>query len=1675
MIVFLLLLLLPLAKTESCAYLGEWGEWSEWTGCPKDTSSMMNFRTRIRTCQQRPAGCTVTTSYVCPGTYSEVTYCESGTTREPAAQPPPATTSPPPSPTRPPAVVPTIVTSPPSLSTILTTTLATSTTTPTPETSTTEAFEETTEDLQQETDTSRTPSTRVNQGITFPTGRDTTTWDDTTISDLSERTEPMGTMPTESSPAMTQEPATGISAAEEIGETDTTAYSDVSKETTDMEGPVITDVPEGTTDIMVTETRGISDGPEGTTDMEMSESPAVSEPYEESTELMETTTAKATCDDCMELNVHLYDEDPYEDGASVLNRYSRQGCKHVQFFCRSFQMDDFRPVRTVFNTNLSITDLPLSVEVLCKNGQWWYEKVAVNSLSCIYEPPPTTTAMTTWAPGDPNSPCMQCGQDLYVKPGSSKVEGAVYVDYRADRCLSAQLYCQPTKPHHFVDIYHDNAPMGIHGTSLNRTFHCNYDSQWVEVNTATIIGNVSCVMEKGPPSSTHMMESTTEAGETIYTTDEGMSSVDLIETRIPTTSPWEEDWSTTSGYGGEETVSTTVNGRFTTSPVETTTEATTDVGESMTPIWTDASEAVTLPTSLEPVEEITTATVESVDTSTAMETSTIESISDTETTEGERTSTTKMMSTMTTRYETTTETDFEGISSTEVGTTELPPLQPEGSTTEEITSGTTQLWESSTSEEVPANSQASTSRENTQGSTSVFESTSVETTQIQEISETSQIIDESTPAGELGSTGLTTDSPRSSQGSTIVTPPPYPVYQSSTTKTRTESSTAAAVTSTSTTEPLTPESTEDITTSDNLEETSTGPSSQTTAPVTITQRNTVASTLNTSPNGENPSSLPTTTMEQTTDLELSTSGDFETSTSIASKRTTPIWTTADPGYIEPSPGTTSMPTSTDSETDMITPSTDFETMTPTLATTSATHESRPSEGPLPTTITTEKTPDTSESELFTETSASARTTTTQEPPQEATTTLTSADPSTDEFISSSESFTESVFTPRPAERPSTRPSIETTEMDTYESTVLITATSASTLPDTMSTTTTMTAPMTVESTTTVITTTRAPLPTSTTVLRTPLDPGNCHLCRNMAAALMNRPDSYDGMMVLDHTVDNKGCRLVKVDCVPTTADENTTIFINGETAVATGVGSRLTSFSCNRDGKWIISDGVLVTNVSCSVQRKIDEEYPYPESTTVPTTTTTTTARPPGVEPCMSCPQLSVIPVGTGYRNGFTTLLSSTNGRCKTIELSCEGSNPDDDLALVISGTVFEQGIGALKTNLTCNDMMTWTTANGYAVPLVSCAIKIATTTTTTRVPTTITMPSTTTTTTSTTVTTTTTPTPSLCNECANLQPVPVSQSDSTGQEYANGQLILDHYTDFSRCRVVVIKCSADSNYENATILFNGNIVVASAPSRIATSLTCDEGGNWMRLQDAITSTSCRVTRKSSTATEPPFTTTTIASTTTTEMGSAPCSNCNRMLVTSVPPGYTNGFLTMNTFYTGACINVDLSCSAPDLVSEVALISSSGQELIRVESRANISLSCNDQATWVSPSNVTVDNLSCAVATATTTSTTTTREITTPSAEVTTGPSCSLSTWAEWREWSKCSDTCGSCGTRQRFRACNKARPDCLCEGTAYEKEVCNRAVCKYPRPAACCTGYTAASYQSQFYCMKTVSRPVVV
>ncbi|KHJ98428.1 C6 domain protein [Oesophagostomum dentatum] len=452
---------------------------------------------------------------------------------------------------------------------------------------------------------------------------------------------------------------------------------------------------------------------------------------------------------------------------------------------------------------------------------------------------------------------------------------------------------------------------------------------------------------------------------------------------------------------------------------------------------------------------------------------------------------------------------------------------------------------------------------------------------------------------------------------------------------------------------------------------------------------------------------------------------------------------------------------------------------------------------------------------------------------------------------------------------------------------------------------------------------------------------------------MTKEGAYNGMMVLDHTADSNGCKHVE-------AGESSTLYVNEKDAMLSGVGSHLLRLSCDKEGRWVTSEGGIVSNVSCLVDLQTNGSTEPPETATEITTTTATSLPPPGTVPCASCPRLSVLPLTSGYNNGFTTLLTSTDGVCKTVELTCEGSNITDELAVVISGTIFEQGTGRIKMNLTCNDMMTWTTTNGYAVPHMSCGIKIAPSTPT--VPATSTTVTTTTTTTTTSAATTTTVASSKCGQCPNMQPI---AAPSLSAQEANGMLVLDHYYEFfSGCRVVVIRCSADAGYENATILFNGNAGSMSAPERISSSLTCTSEGIWERLNEEITSTACRVVRRSGNTAQPPIISTTpITTTTTTAAGTLPCSNCNRQLVNSVPTGYTNGFLTMDTYNTGACINVELSCSAPDGASDVALIDAFGRYLSRTSVTTNLTLSCTNQTEWITPSGTVVNSFSCAAIT----------------------------------------------------------------------------------------------------------------
>ncbi|KHJ98430.1 C6 domain protein [Oesophagostomum dentatum] len=165
--------------------------------------------------------------------------------------------------------------------------------------------------------------------------------------------------------------------------------------------------------------------------------------------------------------------------------------------CASY--GDHRPVQTVFNRDLSIAGLPLNVQVACRNGRWIDEQrnISVNSLSCVYEPPTTTTEVTTtYAPGDPNNPCNQCTQDLYATPEAGQ-EGSTYMDFRYEKCLTVLVYCQPIKPNMHVDLLENGRSVALNGATINRTFECTEDREWVDTTSQLLVENVTCLMRDG--------------------------------------------------------------------------------------------------------------------------------------------------------------------------------------------------------------------------------------------------------------------------------------------------------------------------------------------------------------------------------------------------------------------------------------------------------------------------------------------------------------------------------------------------------------------------------------------------------------------------------------------------------------------------------------------------------------------------------------------------------------------------------------------------------------------------------------------------------------------------------------------------------------------------------------------------------------------------------------------------------------------------------------------------------------------------------------------------------------------------------------------------------------------------------------------------------------------------
>ncbi|EGT39681.1 hypothetical protein CAEBREN_29861 [Caenorhabditis brenneri] len=164
----------------------------------------------------------------------------------------------------------------------------------------------------------------------------------------------------------------------------------------------------------------------------------------------ETTTEYtwSTCNDCSQINVQLFNGNPYEDASSVLNRYSVAGCYYVQFFCRPIEIGDTTPVSTILSGDLSYLSAPLSANLACRDKKWVLLDStnplakSVSSLGCVYAIATTTKPKTTTFPGiDPNNPCMNCSN--LVVSQSIYPEGVTYLDHTLNTCLSVEAHCLP--------------------------------------------------------------------------------------------------------------------------------------------------------------------------------------------------------------------------------------------------------------------------------------------------------------------------------------------------------------------------------------------------------------------------------------------------------------------------------------------------------------------------------------------------------------------------------------------------------------------------------------------------------------------------------------------------------------------------------------------------------------------------------------------------------------------------------------------------------------------------------------------------------------------------------------------------------------------------------------------------------------------------------------------------------------------------------------------------------------------------------------------------------------------------------------------------------------------------------------------------------------------------------
>ncbi|CAI2354689.1 unnamed protein product [Caenorhabditis sp. 36 PRJEB53466] len=1011
-----------------------------------------------------------------------------------------------------------------------------------------------------------------------------------------------------------------------------------------------------------------SESPSATSNEPSASSDSVSTSQEDETTLdtiVETTTSStwSTCNDCSQINVQLFDGNPYEDASSVLNRYSASGCYYVQFFCRPIEIGETSTVSTILSGNTSYIGAPLSANLACRDKKWVLlsstNALAANvtSLGCVYAQTTTTTKKPTTIPGvDTSKPCMNCSN--LVVSQSTYPEGVTYLDHTLETCLSVEAHCVPINGGTEVELMYNNKGVLDSGSTVNRTFTCTKNSKWLDVSTNTIISNISCIMPK--VSTTTLVPSTirdlpsTDAGSP---TKDSSSKPVTVRKTTPDAAPPEEE-TTPSGFTSTEAQITTIEDLPSTG-VQVVTED--DIPQTTT--------TTTLPAvcnncaALEPLAMTKSGTYNGMlvlwhykqNGCLRVSISCQATVSDTDVASlyynpyglvmsgtgeqamdlvcnngnyvynGEAISTVSCIATTSALVPATTvpplTTPAPGDDCSGCNRLPVTILSSSSAYTNGLLKATTSYsncmsvqltcYGTTSTDQVSliyADAQLATGTGSAALELTCSSGGMWMTSGLQSI--------ESISCGYIPLGITTTTAPTScgvcanmESAEALLQSNAYDGmivlynYVDSTTQCKRVDISCQGTTSTENAtlifDPLGP-----VLTGTEVHEISLNCSSDGKWKYSGTVIDSVSCVVSTAS---------TVTVPATTDLISTSTTTLNPTIPLCAQCTRPTVNAVSSIDNSLTNGLTSMTVYTVNSCSVVQVTCSGSTSTERVTLLAATTSLVSGVGSVSFNLTCN--------------SAAG-------------------------WMTAAGTLVDSVACGRYNLTSSTGP-----------------------------TTTTM--------------------PTTTTTAAS-----QCSTCANMMAKAVNPTDgSYDGMIVLNHYTDATGCRHVDVSCGPTLTTENATV-IFGATVVATGAATHSFSLTCNSNANWVYQS-TSVSTVSCVISTATN-------GVTVAPTTTTQAVIDDTASACSQCGKAPIVSVGNGstYLNGFSTVVQSTNAAgCSLLYIKCQGSTTADAVALLSAGLPLQSGFGSTSANLTCNTQSQWATSTGSVITSLACGHKNAATT----------------------------------------------------------------------------------------------------------------------------------------------------------------------------------------------------------------------------------------------------------------------------------------------------------------------------------------------------------------------------